>query len=55
MYGITPWMQNGVDPVLFILICFIFVAVRSNKNVGGLTDKEKLPGQKNSAIDKSLA
>lgn len=27
--GLTPWMTNGIDPILFILICFLFVAKRS--------------------------
>jgi apolipoprotein N-acyltransferase len=26
-YGITPWMYNGLDPLLFILICFLIAAV----------------------------
>jgi len=33
VYGLTPWMRNGSDPVLFILICFIGAAVRFNKKV----------------------
>lgn len=31
MYGITPWLYNGMDPLFVILLSFIFVAVRSNK------------------------
>ena len=29
--GLTPWMRNGIDPVLFILICCIAVSLRANK------------------------
>lgn len=29
-YGLTPWMRNGLDPLLFILICLLFTAVRAN-------------------------
>ena len=38
MHGLTPWMKNGMDPILFILICFIFVAVRSK---GKISDPQK--------------
>ncbi|MBX3709758.1 MAG: apolipoprotein N-acyltransferase [Gammaproteobacteria bacterium] len=31
MYGITPWMQNGFDPILLILICLLFMANQSKK------------------------
>lgn len=27
-YGLTPWMRNGSDPVLFILICLLGTAIR---------------------------
>lgn len=30
MYGLTPWMRNGLDPLLFILICLLITAVRAN-------------------------
>lgn len=29
--GLTPWMRNGMDPILFILFCLIVIAIRSNK------------------------
>ena len=29
--GLTPWMRNGMDPLLFILICLVVTAIRSNK------------------------
>lgn len=29
MVGLTPWMTNGMDPMLVILLCFIFGAKRS--------------------------
>lgn len=28
-YGLTPWMRNGMDPILFILLSFLFTAIRS--------------------------
>ena len=31
MYGLTPWMRNGLDPMLAILIVSIIAAVRLNK------------------------
>jgi apolipoprotein N-acyltransferase len=31
MYGLTPWLVNGPAPILFILICFIYAGVQSNK------------------------
>jgi apolipoprotein N-acyltransferase len=31
MYGITPWLKNGMDPVLFLFIIFIGMAVIANK------------------------
>lgn len=48
--GITPWMRNGMDPLLFILLCLLFTAIRSklstavtekarNENKIQLTDK----------------
>lgn len=27
--GITPWMLNGMDPLLFILICFLAIAYKA--------------------------
>ena len=30
MQGITPWMQNGLDPVMIIMIILIVIAVRAN-------------------------
>lgn len=30
-YGITPWMRNGMDPLLVILIAFLVVAVRAER------------------------
>lgn len=29
MVGLTPWMENGTNPILFILLCLLFAAVRS--------------------------
>lgn len=31
MYGLTPWLNNGPAPILFIMICLIYVGVKSNK------------------------
>jgi apolipoprotein N-acyltransferase len=31
MFGLTPWMRNGIDPILFILICFFIISLRTNK------------------------
>jgi len=31
MYGVTPWLINGMDPVLFIFILFIVLAVIADK------------------------
>jgi apolipoprotein N-acyltransferase len=45
MYGITPWMKNGTDPVLFILICLLIATVRSNK-LAARTQQKKSAGKK---------
>lgn len=31
MIGLTPWMRNGIDSILFVLICILFIAIRANK------------------------
>jgi len=31
MYGLTPWMRNGTDPVLFIVICLLVAAVLAKR------------------------
>lgn len=31
MYGITPWLYNGMDPIFFILFCMMFISIRVNK------------------------
>lgn len=31
MYGVTPWLTNGTDPIIIILICLLIAAVRANK------------------------
>lgn len=31
MYGMTPWMRNGLDPIAFILLCLLYAATRANK------------------------
>lgn len=31
--GLTPWMRNGMDPVLFLILVLLFVAVRSKKRL----------------------
>ncbi|VVC76232.1 Apolipoprotein N-acyltransferase [Aquicella siphonis] len=31
MYGITPWLKNGMDPMLFLLVCMIYAAVRAKR------------------------
>jgi len=31
MQGLTPWMRNGIDPILFILLCMLFAATRTQK------------------------
>lgn len=43
MYGITPWMRNGTDPLLFALLCLLFVAVRANKGANSATAKQIKP------------
>lgn len=45
MFGLTPWMRNGLDPVSFILLCLIFFAVRDKKK-----DAANLTTNKLSAI-----
>lgn len=30
-YGLTPWMRNGIDSVLFILLCLFYIAVRRTR------------------------
>lgn len=29
--GLTPWMRNGIDPVLFFMLALIFIAIRDKK------------------------
>jgi apolipoprotein N-acyltransferase len=31
MQGTTPWMTNGIDPILFAIICFLVMAARANR------------------------
>lgn len=40
MYGITPWLTNGMDPMLFIFILFIAVAVIANKKASRVTNRK---------------
>jgi len=52
MYGITPWLFNGMDPVLFIALVFLFISVRANKiATGAISDK---PASKKSQQTKTL-
>lgn len=37
--GLTPWMRNGMDPVLFFLVALILVALRAKKRI--LLSQEK--------------
>ena len=39
MYGMTPWMKNGTDPILVILIALLITARRSSKKVAALKHK----------------
>lgn len=32
-HGLTPWMRNGMDPVLFFLVVLIFIAIRAKKRI----------------------
>jgi apolipoprotein N-acyltransferase len=34
MFGLTPWMTNGMDPLLVILFCFLFIAYKQRENNG---------------------
>lgn len=29
-FGLTPWMRYGMNPILFIMTCLLFAAIRSN-------------------------
>lgn len=44
MLGLTPWMRNGMDPILFILLCLLVAAVRTQlkqaKQASLLTQKQ---------------
>jgi len=31
MYGITPWLKNGMDPMIFLFVFFLAIATLSNK------------------------
>jgi len=42
MYGITPWLFNGIDPVLFLTLIFIFISVRANKIAASTTQTKQL-------------
>lgn len=42
MFGLTPWMRNGVDPVSFILLCLLYSAVRARQKNKTATPTEKL-------------
>ncbi len=39
MSGLTPWMRNGIDAILFVLICILFIAIRANKTAKGGSEK----------------
>ena len=39
MFGLTPWMRNGIDSVWFVLICILFIAIRANKTAGKMPEK----------------
>lgn len=30
-YGLTPWMKNGVEPLIFIVFCMLIAAARANR------------------------
>ena len=48
MSGITPWMRNGMDPLLFILLCLFFTAVNSERRLKKqLANQEKTQTQMN--------
>jgi apolipoprotein N-acyltransferase len=41
-YGLTPWMKNGMDPILIILIGLLIAAIRCKRNFAVLNnDNEK--------------
>jgi len=40
--GLTPWMQNGADPVRFILVCLLIVAIRTKMGLRA-KQREALP------------
>lgn len=33
MAGMTPWMRNGMDPILFILLCLFIVATKREQTL----------------------
>jgi len=49
MYGITPWLKNGSDPLFFILLCLLYVAVRKNR----LASKTEKTTQANNVLSHS--
>lgn len=40
MYGITPWLNNGMDPLLFIFLAFIIGARLANNKVASLATQD---------------
>jgi apolipoprotein N-acyltransferase len=46
MYGSTPWLVNGIDPLLFILIILLIAAALANKTAARLSKTSSLPDNK---------
>lgn len=44
MYGVTPWMFNGMDPILFILLCLLGRAIWEKRKT---TQRDSLPTKEN--------
>lgn len=50
MSGLTPWMRNGMNSILFILLCLIITAVRGTRKLpltAALTIKENKRAEEN--------
>jgi apolipoprotein N-acyltransferase len=45
MYGTTPWLVNGMDPILMIIIIFITLTVLASKKAEGTTNKKQMRTQ----------
>lgn len=42
-YGLTPWMRNGTDPVLFTAVLFLVIAFYARKKESSIDNENTIP------------